>query len=73
MWRIRKNRELRDLYGVADIVAAVKGQTFGHVVRMKSDRSRKMELERKPEGVRTVSYTHLDVYKRQATTMCAAP
>ena len=25
-----------------------------------------MALEMKPEGVRTVSYTHLDVYKRQS-------
>ena len=26
MWRIRKNHELRDLYGEADIVAAAKEQ-----------------------------------------------
>ena len=55
MWGIGKNRELRDLYGEADIVAAVKAQTWrrlGHVVRMRSDRGPEMSLKRKPEGVR---------------------
>ena len=28
MWRIRQNHELRDLYGEADIVVAVKVQTL---------------------------------------------
>ena len=31
MWRIRKNRELRDPYGEADIVAAVKAQRLRSV------------------------------------------
>ena len=55
MWRMRKNRKLRDVYGEADIVAAVKAQKLrwlGHVVRMRSDRDPKMATERKPGGVR---------------------
>ena len=55
MWTIRKNNDLRDLYGEANIVAAVKAQRLrwlGHVVRMINDRGPKMALERKLEGVR---------------------
>ena len=40
VWRIRNNHELRELYGKADIVAAVKPQRLrwlGHMMRMGSD------------------------------------
>jgi len=55
IWRIRKNHELNELMGNADIVRFIKSRRMawlGHVMRMDGGRMPKRILEWKPMGRR---------------------
>jgi hypothetical protein len=54
IWRIRKNHELNELTGNADIVRFIKSRMawLGHVVRMDGGRMPRRILEWKPMGRR---------------------
>jgi hypothetical protein len=55
IWRIRTNKELRELYKVLDIVADIKRKRLewiGHLLRMDHGRDVKKMFESKPEGRR---------------------
>jgi len=55
IWRIRPNKEMRELYKDLDMVADIKrkrSEWIGHVVRMDQGRTVKKISESKPEGNR---------------------
>ena len=57
IWRIRKNHELNELVGNADIVRFIKSRrmtSLGHVMRMDGGRMPRRILEWKPMGRRII-------------------
>lgn len=74
-WRVRKNRELEELFGEANILGEIKAHRLrwlGHVERMEEDRAVKRAYLGKPTGRRPVGrpkYRWLDAVEKDLRDM----
>jgi hypothetical protein len=66
VWRIRNNRELRELYRIHDMIADIKRRVarIGHVIRMHKTRVAREIFRSKLEGIRDVGRAQIG-YKMQ--------
>ena len=64
--------QIRQIPGVTGIVSAIYNIPVGKVWPVEAIRELKEKVSRSGLALEAVSYTHLDVYKRQVSWLCEA-